>query len=225
MTGNRGMGSRFQVWIAVPVTGLVAGTGLAVLAAQGLDRARSDRTPDVPSAADVPDDGPDDEDPAAALRVRPPGPGPATLLRPQSAVSPVEPARPAALIVSTVLSSPVWSGVQVEYPPDPVPAPAPAPVVVATPPPSPSPPLPADQPSAPTVEQPPVVVEEPTLEEPVEQTPPSEEPEYGSEEPPVEEAVDPQPDPVTEPVVETNTEQTTTGAEPTSSAPLVETAG
>ena len=53
MTGNRGRGSRFQLWIGMPVSGLLHGGAVAALTAHGLDQARTDtRTTDLPSAAD-----------------------------------------------------------------------------------------------------------------------------------------------------------------------------
>jgi hypothetical protein len=55
MTGNRGRPSHFQLWVAVPVSGLVAGAGLAALTAQGLDQARADRTADVATASEESD--------------------------------------------------------------------------------------------------------------------------------------------------------------------------
>lgn len=141
MTLNRGRGSRYQVWFVAPVTGLVAGAGLAVLAAHGLDRARSgaDAEPQVAapssraSAADVPADD---------LRVGPATQSPVTLLRPLASVTVVEPAGPISFMAATVLSSPVWSAtttvaVVVPVPPPPPPPPpptaAPAPPPVVTP--------------------------------------------------------------------------------------------
>jgi hypothetical protein len=206
MTGNRGRGSRFQIWVAVPVSGLVAGAGLAALTFQGLDRARDDRTSHVPSAVDATDDD-DAEDPvAAALRVRADDAERPTLLQPAAAVSPALPVQLTSLMVAAVLSSPVWSSRDAEYV-GPVQVPPPAPVVVV-------------------VASPPVEPEEPGPEEPPTEPPPGEEPGYGTEEPPVEEPTDPPVDPPTDPVDETATEQTTaTGSEPAPPGPLVETVG
>ena len=115
MTGNRGRGSRFQIWVAVPVSGLVAGAGLAALTFQGLDRARDDRGADVPSAVDATDDDGDEEDPvAAALRVRandgsarpccsrlPPSPRPSRSSRPRSWSPPCCRARCGPAVISS----------------------------------------------------------------------------------------------------------------------------
>jgi hypothetical protein len=232
MTGNRGRGSRFQIWVAVPVSGLVAGAGLAALTVQGLDRARDDRGADVPSAVDATDD--DAEDLVAdGLRVRAAVEERPTLLRPAAAVSPVTPVQPTSLMVAAVLSSPVWSSRDYEYVAAPAPVAPPAPVVVATPPappaPPPSQPPPSQPPTQPPTQPPvtpPVEPEEPAPEEPPVEPPPSEEPGYGTEEPPVEEPTDPPVDPPTDPVDGTATEQTTdTGSEPTPTGASLETVG
>jgi hypothetical protein len=238
MTGNRGRGSRLQLWVAVPVSGLVAGAGLAALTAQGLDQARGDRSADVPTAAEESDDAEGEDPVAAALRVRATDGERPTLLQPRAAASPALPVQPTSLMVATVLASPVWSGaVEDEYVAGPAVPPPPV-VVVASPPAPPpaAPPAPPAPPPPPVV--PPPVVQPPPVTPPVEpvdpepeppggETPPAEEPGYGTETPPAEEPVDPPPaDPTTEPVVETGTEETTVVvSEPPPPGPLVETVG
>ena len=189
------------------------------------------RTCPAPSTRPTTTDDGDEEDPvAAALRVRANDVERPTLLQPAAAISPAVPVQPTSLMVATVLSSPVWSGGDLEYVAGPVAAPPPAPVVVATPQgPTAPPPLPPVI-TPPPVVTPPVEPEEPAPEEPPVEPPPGEEPGYGTEEPPVEEPIDPPVDPPSEPVEGTTTEQTTeettaTGSEPAPPGPLVETVG
>ena len=227
MTGNRGRGSRFQIWVAVPVSGLVAGAGLAALTVQGLDRARDDWGAHVPSPVDATDDDGEAEDPVAdTLRVRADVRVRPTLLRPAAAVSPANPVQPTSLMVAAVMSSPEWSSRDYEYVAPPVAVASPAPVVVATlPAPPPAQPLPSQPPTQLPV-TPPVESEVPAPEEPPVEPPTGEEPAYGPEEPPVEEPIDPPVVPPTDPVDGTATEETTdTGSETTPTGASVETVG
>ncbi len=97
--------------MAVPITGLVAGAGLAALTAQGLDNARSNGAADPPSAVDAVDHQSEAVDPVAdARRVRADDGGRHTLLQPQALVSPLAYRPPVLPMVESVLSSPVWSG-------------------------------------------------------------------------------------------------------------------
>ena len=145
MTGNRGRGSRFQLWIAVPVSGLLArwGSGRAHRArsrpgpyrpphrgsalCRGRPRRRRGRGPGGRGAAGACErDGATDAAPAARLRLTG-RPGPS---RPRSWSPPLS-------------RSPVWSGASdVEY----VAPPPPAPPAVLPPPATPAPPLPPPRP-------------------------------------------------------------------------------
>jgi hypothetical protein len=212
MTRKRARGSRFQIWVAVPVTGVLTGTGLCVLVAHGLGEARHQAPDRAVEAGSPRSDGGDhtERDDARAildaLRVRP-APRP-TLLRPAAAETPLAESRP--LMVVTVLSSPVLSGsapaVPAAVPPAVVPSASPPPTV-AHPAGTGQPPPPTGGTTDPGTVDPPVseppVVDPPVVDPPVDPSPddPSgsgQYPDPGTD-PGTDPAPDPAPDPASDP--------------------------